>query len=146
MDFTELLGPIENSTPTHSQRAVLWGPEILLMDSVELFLKAATWEVIKLSSECGVDHLLQRVNAVKPMVVILCQERDSNDFALLMRLARLQFCSKVVVVSLESNLVQIYGRQNLIMNDVSDLLSVVDHEYFPNIKPTEEVQATKQKL
>lgn len=141
MDFNELLGPIENSTPSHSRRAVLWGPEILLMDSVELFLKAAAWEVIKLSSECGVDHLIQRVNAVRPMVVILCQERDSNDFALLMQLARVQFCSKVVVVSLESNLVQIYGRQNLIMNEVSDLLSVVDHEYFSNIKPKEEVPA-----
>jgi len=143
MDFTELLGPIENSTPTHSQRAVLWGPEILLMDSVELFLKAAAWEVIKLSSECGVDHLIQRVNAVKPIVVILCQERDSNDFALLMQLARIQFCLKVVVLSLESNLVQVYGKHNLIMNDVSDLLSVVDHEYFPYTRLKEEVPANK---
>jgi len=143
MNFNELLGPIENSTPPHLQRAVLWGPEILLMDSVELFLKAAAWEVIKLSSECGVDHLIQRVNAVKPRVVILCQERDSNDFTLLMQLAQIQVCSKVVVVSQESNLVQVYGREKLIMNDVSDLLSVVDHEYFPNKQPNKEAQDTK---
>lgn len=143
MDFTELLGPIENSTPPHSRRAVLWGPEILLMDSVEHFLKAANWEVVKLSSECGVDHLVQRVNAVRPMVVILCQERDTSDAAILMQLARTQFCSKVVVVSLESNLVQVYGRQNLIMADVSDLLSVVDHEYFLNKRSKEEVPVNK---
>jgi hypothetical protein len=126
MNLPELLGPIENLTPTNSQRAVLWGPEILLMDSVEFFLKSANWEVVKLSSECGVDHLIQRVTMVKPAVIILCQERDASDFALLMQLAKVQFCLKVVVLSLESNLVQVYGKHNLIIHAVSDLLSVVE--------------------
>jgi len=143
MNLPELLGPIESSVPFPSQRAVLWGPEILLMDSVEYFLKSADWEVVRLSNGCGVDHLIQRVTTVKPAVIILCQERDANDFTLLMQLARIQYCSKVVVVSLESNLVQIYGRRNLIMNDVSDLLSVVDHKYFPNTRSKEDVPENK---
>lgn len=143
MNLTELLGPIESTTPPQSQKAILWGPEILLMDSVELFLKAADWEVVKLSSECGAEHLMRRVEAVKPLVVVLCQERDFNDTAILMQLAQVQYCSKVVVVSLESNLMQVYGRQNLIMNDVSDLLYVVDHEYFPNIRSKAEVPENK---
>jgi hypothetical protein len=49
----------------------------------------------------------------------------------------------VVVVSLESNLMQVYGRHNIIMRDISDLLSVVGNEYFPIIQPKEEVQAAK---
>jgi hypothetical protein len=144
MNFTELLGPVENSNPAHSQRAVLWGPESVLMDSVELFLKAkAVWEVVKISSESGVDYLTQRVKIVKPTVVILCQEKDVSDVTLLMQLAQIQSCSKVVTVSLESNLIHVYSRHNVIMRDVNDLLAVVDHEYFPNIRPKEEVQAAK---
>jgi hypothetical protein len=144
MDLTDIVGPIENSAPAHSQKAVLWGPESVLMDSVEFFLKAgAKWEVVKIPSESGADHLLQRVNHVKPEVVVLCQEKDDSDFNILMRLAQIQFCSKVVVVSLESNLVQVYGRQNLILNQVSDLLSVIDHAYFPNSQLKEEVSTNK---
>lgn len=144
MDLNELLGPIENSTPVHLRKAVLWGPESVLMDSVEIFLKAGrAWDVVKISSECGVDYLIQRVQALKPAVVILCQNKDANDVALLIRLAQIEFCLKVVVLSLESNLMQVYGRHDVMMHDVSDLLSVVDPEYFPKKQPNEEVQETK---
>jgi len=130
MNLPELLGPIENLAPLPSHKAVLWGPEILLMDSVEFFLKSADWEVVKLSNEYGVDHLIQQVTMVKPAVIILCQERDASDYALLTQLAKVQFCLKVVVLSLESNLVQVYGKHNLIMRDVADLLSVVQSRNF----------------
>ncbi len=141
MDLAELVGPIENSTPTHLQKAVLWGPESLLKDSVEFFLTAgAEWEVAKISSDCGVDYFLQQVASIKPVVVILCQERDASDPALLMQLARIRSCMKVVTVSMESNLMQVYSRRYFIMRDVADLLAVVDHEYSPNLQPKQEVQ------
>jgi hypothetical protein len=124
MDLTELLGSIEDSTPPQVQKAVLWGPESLLKDSVEFFLKAgAGWEVVKISCESGTDYLLQRVETVKPTVVILCQERDAADATLLMQLAQIQACMKVVAVSMESNLMQVYSRSHLIMHDVADFIS-----------------------
>ena len=144
MDLTEVLGPIENSDPSHLQKAVLWGPESVLMDSVEILLKVeAAWDVVKISNDRGLDHLLQQAQTLKPKVVILCQEKEECDPNLLMELSQIRSCSKVVVVSLESNLMQVYGRHNIIMRDISDLLSVVDNEYFPNIQPKEEVQAAK---
>jgi len=144
MSITELVGPIENSAPIHLQKAILWGPESVLMDSVEFFLKARiAWEAVKISSESGVDYLLQQIETLKPMVVILCQEKDTSDMALLMQLAQVQICSKVITVSMESNLLQVYNRQHIIMHDVSDLLTVVDHEYIPSTKSTAEVQATQ---
>lgn len=130
MNLPELLGPIENTTPLPSHKAILWGPEILLMDSVEYFLESADWEVVKISNECGSDYLIQQVTLAKPAVIILCQERDASDFALLTQLAKAQACLKVIVLSLESNLVQVYGRHNLIMRDVSDLLSVVESRNY----------------
>jgi hypothetical protein len=133
MDLAELLGPIEDSTPAQVQKAVLWGPESLLKDSVEIFLKAgAAWEVVKISIECGIDYLLQRIETVKPTVVILCQERDASDAALLMQLAQIQSCTKVVTVSMESNLMQVYSRSQVIMHTITDLLSVVETRNFPN--------------
>jgi len=144
MDLTEILSPIENSDPPQLQKAVLWGPESVLMDSVEIFLKVeAAWDVVKISNDRGLDHLLQQAKTLKPKVVILCQEKEECDPNLLMELSQIRSCSKVVVVSLESNLMQVYGRHNIIMRDISDLLSVVGNEYFPNIQPKEEVQAAK---
>jgi len=144
MDLIEILGPIENSTPAHLQKAILWGPESVLMDSVELFLKAgAAWDVVKIPNDCGLDHLMQQVKALKPKVVILCQEKEECNPNLLMELSQVQSCSKVVVVSLESNLMQVYGRHNITMRDISDLLSVVDYEYFPKTQSNEEAQAAK---
>jgi hypothetical protein len=132
MDFTELLDPIENSTPISLRRVVLWGPEILLMDSVEFFLKSADWEVVKIASSCGVDYLLKQVATIKPTVVIFCQEKDDSDTTLLMQLAQVPVCWKVVTVSMESNLMQIYSRHHVIMHDVSDLLTIVETRNFSN--------------
>jgi hypothetical protein len=144
MDLNELLGPIENATPEHLRKAVLWGPESLFMDSVEIFLKAGrAWDVVKISNECSVDYLIQHVRSLKPAVVILCQNKNANDVSLLIRLAQIEFCLKVVVLSLESNLMQVYGRRDVMMRDISDLLSVVDTEYSPNKQPNEEVQGTE---
>jgi hypothetical protein len=144
MDLTELLGPIEDSTPAQVQKAVLWGPESVLMDSVELFLKTGTtWDVVKISNECGVDYLIQRAKIIEPVVIVLCQEKDVNDVALLMQLAQIQSCMKVVAVSMESNLMQVYSRSHVILHNVTDLLSVIGHECSPNLQTKEEVQVIK---
>ena len=133
MDFTELVGPIENSNPSPVRKAILWGQASLLVDSVEFCLKTgAGWEVNKLSSDCGAEYLLQQVKTIKPAVVILCQEKDAGDTTLLMQLDQIQYCSKVVMVSMESNLIQVYSKHNLIMHNVSDLLAVIETRNFPN--------------
>ena len=111
----------------------MWGPESLLVDSVEFFLKAgAAWDVVKISADYGVDYLVQQVKTLKPTVVILCQEKEESDTNLLMELSQVESCMKVVVVSLESNLIQVYSKQKVMMHNISDLLSVVDTKYLPN--------------
>lgn len=129
----ELLDPVENSNPINLQKAILWGHESLLADSVEFFLKTgAAWDVVKIASDLGVEYLIQQVKRLKPAVVILCQEKDVSDAALLMQLDQVQLCSKVVTVSMESNLIQVYSKHKVIMRDVADLLSVVETSYLPN--------------
>jgi len=133
MNFAELLGPVENSIPKHFRKAILWGPEIMLVDSVEYFLKTKTnWEVVKISNDFGADYLVQQVNTIVPNVVILCQEKEFNDFSLLARLFQARFCLKVIAVSLENNVMQVYSKQNVMMHTVSDLLSVVGASNLSN--------------
>ena len=127
MNFSELLGPIECSTSAPLPIALLWGPASFLVDSVEFFLKTGrSWTVVNISSDLGVDYLVRQVQALKPKVVVLCQEKDASDFALLMQLAQIQTCTKVIAVSMESNLVQVYSRNTFILRDVAELLNVVD--------------------
>ncbi len=140
MNLTELAGPVENLNSTQIRKAILWGHESLLADSVEFFLKTgAAWDVVKIASDLGVEYLIQQVKSLKPAVVILCQEKDASDTDLLMQLDQAQLCLKVVTVSMESNLIQVYSKHKVILRDVSDLLSVVETGYFPNIQSWEEV-------
>lgn len=142
MNLGELIDPVENLNPSLTRKAILWGPESLLADSVEYFLKTgADWDVVKISSESGIDHLIQQVRSIKPATIILCQETDTSDKDVLMHLDQAQFCLKVVTVSMESNVLQVYSKHKVIMRDVSDLLSVVETEYLPNhtIKEVQEI-------
>lgn len=127
MNLGELIDPVENLHPTQNRKAILWGREGLLADSVEHFLiTGAAWDVVKISSESGIDYLIQQVRSINPATIILCQETDTSDKDVLIRLDQAQFCLKIVTVSLASNLVQVYSKHNVIMHDVSDLLAVVE--------------------
>ncbi len=127
MNLGELIDPVENINPAQTRKAILWGQESLLADSVEHFLvTGAAWDVVKISSESGIDHLIQQVRSINPATIILCQETDASDKDVLIRLDQAQFCLKIVTVSLASNLVQVYSKHNVIMHDVSDLLAVVE--------------------
>lgn len=127
MNLGELIDPVENLHPTQTRKAILWGRESLLADSVEHFLiTGAAWDVVKISSESGIDYLIQQVRSINPATIILCQETDTSDKDVLIRLDQAQFCLKIVTVSLASNLVQVYSKHNVIMHDVSDLLAVVE--------------------
>jgi len=127
VNITELIGPIEDSNPTCSRKAILWGREDLLVKAVELFLDArAVWEVIRVSSDSGVDTLVQQIKNAKPDVVILCQGKDAGNSALPIQLIQDQDCMKVVTMSLENNFMQVYSKYSVLVHNVSDLLSVIE--------------------
>ena len=132
MNLSELLQPIEAATPPKTRAAVLWGPESLFLEAVEFFLKDSGWQVTKVSSDWGAEHLIEQVRSLIPDVVILCQEREFEDSQLLAQLGQLSTCTKVVVLNMESNFMKVYARRNVMLHGVSDLLSVVDHDFFSN--------------
>ena len=67
MNLGELVGPVENLHPILTRKAILWGQESFLADSVEHFLKTgAAWDVVKISSESGIDVFNPTGEVYKP--------------------------------------------------------------------------------
>ncbi len=110
-----------------SKKIVLWGREDLLSSSVELFLTAQKgWCVVSISNEENFEALILAVNKVHPDVVIIQQgDRSSNSYPL-MKLIQDHPGLRVITVSLEDNLMEVYSKQNILVKSASDLISVVE--------------------
>ena len=140
MKFTEIEPEKPDPKPTQTRKAVLWGQEDLLSRAVSLLLESGmTWEVLRVQGDGNVERLIQKIKKVNPDVVILCQERANGDSILPLRVINEQLCPKVVTLNLENNLMQVYSRQNIIIQGVTDLLSIIDPEYRSNCTPGREV-------
>jgi N-dimethylarginine dimethylaminohydrolase len=106
---------------------VLWGREDLLSSSVELFLTAQKgWKVISISNEESFDALLLAVEKVHPNVVIIHQGDRSTNSSLPMQLIQDYPGLRVITVSLQNNLMEVYSKQNILVKAASDLISAVE--------------------
>lgn len=145
MDFIDMVEPVEktNGGPPRSRKAILWGWDDLLTRAVGHSLEASMiWDVIRVPTEAGVEILVSETGRVGPDVVILCQERVEDDTSLPIRLIQEQFCPRVVIVELESNQIQVYSKQNVIVQGANDLLFIIDSGIFPDCTDGKEVGST----
>ena len=110
-----------------SKTILLWGRDDLLSSSVELFLTAQKgWEVISISNEESFDALLLAMDKVHPDVVIIQQGDRSANSSLPMQLIQDFPGLKVITMSLQDNLMEVYSKQNILVKAASDLISVVE--------------------
>ena len=127
-----------------SRKVVLWGWDGLLAQSIGLFLEAdMNWDVIRILDGTGIDKLMEETKRIIPEVVILCQERVDVESVLPMRLISEHLCQKVVAVSLESNLMQVYSKHEVMLQGASDLLSIIESGDFSNCISVTEVNQKK---
>jgi len=142
MSLNELITPkMSDMEPTLTRKVVLWGRDDVLTQAVHSFLEAgANWEVARVSSSDDVENLFQRVIEEKPDVVVLCQDKAFEDSVIQLSLINKQLCRKVVTVSLESNQVQVYSKQDILLQGGSDLLSIIDERNHSNCTSWKEVE------
>jgi hypothetical protein len=129
MNLADLLGPLENKDPDSpsSRKAILWGQDDLFARAIASFLEARkTWRVVRISSEQGLDFLVGQINMLQPDVVILNPGNCTLVEHLPMQVIQRQPALKVIVVSLENNLIQVFQKQNLMIHEASDLLSIIE--------------------
>ena len=114
---------------TKSRTIVLWGRDDLLSSSVELFLTSHKgWHVVSLSDEENLEGLNRTVEKVQPDVIFIHQGDRSGDSCLPMKLIQDHPGLKVITFSLQDNLMEVYGKQNIMIRSSSDLIAVVEED------------------
>ena len=109
-----------------SKTIVLWGREDLLSTSVKHILTMQNgWKVVKISNEETLDTLIKVVDEVKPDVVIIHQGDRAGDLSLPTVLLRDYPGLKMIAVSLNDNLMEVYSKQNISVTSAIDLISVI---------------------
>ena len=108
---------------------LLWGKDDLLSSSVEHFLTIEkTWKVINIPIEEDHQILLQALEKINPDVVIIQMgdsERNSNLPAILMQDHP---GLKVMTLSLNNNLMEVYSKQDILVRTGADLISIIEDE------------------
>lgn len=146
MNLNKLIKPESPDVdPAHARKVILWGREDLLSRAVRLFLETRMdWMVVRVSNDGNVEDLFHILLRERPDVVILCQDRFDGDAELPLRLINAQLCLKVVTLNLENNLMQVYSKQNVMIQGITDLLSVIEAGIFSDRTLDKEVGTSKQ--
>jgi hypothetical protein len=139
MDLPDLIGPILNTQPeaVSARRAIIWGRNDLLGLAIHTLLDGKNWEVIPVSSDQDVVVLLLEARRISPEVVILCRE-EADESGLAFQLIDEQACLRVITLGLDSNLMQVYSKQNVNLQGASDLLAILDQRIFSGCTPGKE--------
>jgi hypothetical protein len=146
MNLTELLGPIENKDSRHSRSrtAMIWGPDDLLTQAMEFFLKAEeTWQVIRISADQSIDDLSEQIKRIQPEVIILHTGNCASDTSLPVQLIQEYPNVRVITASLENNQMQVYSKQSIRLRKASDLLSIIEDRNLSNHPVEKEVKSSE---
>ena len=114
---------------------VLWGRDDLLSSSVELYLTAQNgWKVVSLSNDENLAALIQAVDKVHPHVVIIQLKDCVSQLNLPSNLLRDHPGLKVIVVNPDDNTMEVYGKQNVLIQSVSDFTTMIETDLFQTIE------------
>jgi len=109
--------------------AILWGREDLLGKAVESILTAdRNWQVIKVLGKPDIKALTQEVEKTKPEIIIINQGPCIEDIPALIQVIENLPEVKIISVNPDNNLVEVYTKQKVRIEEVSDLLSVIDKQ------------------
>ena len=112
-----------------SKLVVVWGNEDILRSSIEHFLGTKeNWRVITLSNEEDLEALIQAVESSKPDIVIIHQGCHTGLNLLALQLLQAHPDIKVITISLENNLMEVYSKQKIMVKQASDLITVIEDE------------------
>ncbi len=128
--MSDLLNEIKPRVLVVSRRESLLGQTVehLVPDEME-------WKVLRTSQEQCLEELLQKLDKESPNIVIISQDDYMNDKQLSLRM--LQECTetrKVIMVSMEKNLIEVYSKQKVKVESLQDLFTAVE-DHMAEHKP-----------
>ena len=113
---------------TKPKEIVVCGRADILSYSIELFLSTnEAWKVSNITFQEGMDQLLNAIEISHPDIVIIPIDLYQDHTNILLRLVRDHPEILVIMVSLETNIMEVYSKQQVCIKDVSDLFSIIDN-------------------
>ena len=111
-----------------AKRILICGGEDILSSSIKFILSAnEAWEVINISYQAGCGGLRRALDSTRPDIVIINQEFHSDPTQLVLQLLQENPAIKVLIVSLEHNMIEVYSKQKILAKETSDLITVIEN-------------------
>jgi DNA-binding NarL/FixJ family response regulator len=108
---------------------ILWKDEDVLLSAIELLLKTkAGWQVVRFADDWEENSLLQIVDELHPDVFIVHEDIFTEKMHLFTKFALEYSKLKILTLSLENNLVNIYNRCTFSIKEVTDLFSIIEDD------------------
>ncbi len=107
---------------------LICGCENIFCSSIKALLSIKTgWEIASVSSEEGWDALNLAMETVQPDTVIVHQESLDEPTSFVLRLLQDYPAIKVIVLSLENNLMDVYSKRNIFAESISNLFEAIEN-------------------
>ncbi len=122
----------EDEAIMKSRKVIVWGQDDLLSWAVNFFLTARKdWKVLSFSCDLGIDFLIRQVEDLKPDVVVVYQTKCVNSARMFMQLFYTRPEMTMITVDPQENTMEVYNKKQILIERVSDLISVVEGQYHP---------------
>ena len=114
---------------TNSKVIILWGEDVLLLRAVELLLNTKEgWKQIRFSEDWEDDTMIQEVKRVHPDVIVVHEGIFVEKTHLLTKFVQDFTKLKVITISLENNLLEVYNKQTILIKEAADLISIIEDD------------------
>jgi DNA-binding NarL/FixJ family response regulator len=136
MAFTGLEIPPKDANMAKPNVAILWTREDLQGRAIQqLLITAKDWKIIKIYDETNSDLLVEDVERVNPAVVIIHLSDYAGRIMEMLNKLMMDHCEmKIIAISPDDNLVEVYNKQTVRIKEVSNLLSVIEEHTVPNTR------------
>ena len=133
MDFTKLKRQINDVKKIAIPRtAILWGPGDFLGGAIESILNSVNhWRVVKIIDDYDVRTLSREIEKSNPEIIFVNLGNCHGDCLSSVRLTEDAPELKIITFNPENNLIGVYTRQVIRINEKSDFLSIINGQFNP---------------
>lgn len=111
---------------------VIWGNQNILRNSIERILaNRVEWSVVSVTNQRDLECSLRWANEQHTEVVVVLEGCHNDPDQLPLWLLNEPQTTKVIAVSLEDNLIDVYSKQKVYYRQASDLVDLIEAKTIP---------------
>ncbi len=110
-----------------SKMIIVWSKEDLLGLSIEYLISAnEDWKVVSISNKKDFEKLLQSTKDIQQDIFVVYQSCRDHPTNLLPQLLQNYPAIRIIAVSLDTNTMEVYSKQKIMVKQASDLIAVIE--------------------